>query len=84
MQRLYDEEKQDLAELERQLEILQKKFDAIMEERRLAAEKEAREEEERKLMEIAATKMQALWRGYRVRKLLKGKAKKAGKKGKGK
>lgn len=82
VQQLYDEEKQDLAELQRQLEILQNKFDAIMEERTLEAEKAAREEEEKRQMAIAATKMQALWRGYRVRKMLQGKAKKGGKKGK--
>ena len=80
VERLYDEDKKDLAELQRHFEILQNKFDAIMEERRLEAEMAAKKEEEHRQMTIAATMMQALWRGYQVRRTLRGKSKKGAKK----
>ena len=54
-----------------------------MEERRLLEEEEARRLEEERQQRQAATAIQAAWRGYQFRKMLRNKAKKTGKKGRG-
>ena len=66
---------------------MKKHYDEIIEERRkIAEEKERREEAERQLKD-ASVKIQAVWRGYETRKSLskppgkKGGKKKGGKKG---
>ncbi|MGH0165028.1 UNVERIFIED_CONTAM: hypothetical protein FKN15_048200 [Acipenser sinensis] len=77
---VYTEEQGELKELEEHFAVLDQEYSQIMEERRLAREKE-QEERELVLMICAATRIQALWKGYKVRKMMKSKK---GKKGKGK
>ena len=43
---MYEADKKELAKLQAHFEILEKQYDAIMEERRLAEEEKARKEEE--------------------------------------
>ncbi|XP_067087650.1 dynein regulatory complex protein 10 [Osmerus mordax] len=85
MMGVFEEEKEELRQLEEAYAVLEVEFSQIQEERRLAEE---RREEDRRLLELksqAATLIQAMWRGHRVRKAMKGKGKaKKGKKGKGK
>ena len=54
-----------------------------MEERRLLEEEKARKLEEERQQSQAATAIQAAWRGYQFRKMMRSKAKKTGKKGRG-
>ncbi|RXM98193.1 IQ domain-containing protein D [Acipenser ruthenus] len=79
---VYTEEQGELKELEEHFAVLDQEYSQIMEERRLAREKKEQEERELVLMIRAATLIQALWKGYKVRKMMK--SKKKGKKGKGK
>ena len=81
---MYEADKKELAKLQAHFEILEKQYDAIMEERRLAEEEKARKEEEEREQNKAAAVIQAVWRGYQFRILMRGKSKKAAKKGKGK
>lgn len=82
--RMYEADKKELAKLQAHFEILEKQYDAIMEERRLAEEEKARKEEEERKQNKAAAAIQAAWRGYQFRILMRSKSKKAVKKGKGK
>ncbi|XP_029618970.1 dynein regulatory complex protein 10 [Salmo trutta] len=86
MTRLYDEEKEELRELEEAYAVLEQEFSQIQEERRLAEERREEEQKELEKKSRAATIIQAYWRGHRVRKAMRGKGKKGskGKKGKGK
>ena len=87
IQKLHDEEKKDLAELETHFNKLAEKYDAIMEERRLAQEEAERREKELAIAIKGLTLLQAIWRGNKVRRTLKGnkvKGKKGAKKAKNK
>ena len=80
---MYEADKAELSELQARFEVLEKQYNAIMEERRLLEEEEARKLEEERQQSQAATAIQAAWRGYQFRKMMRSKAKKTGKKGKG-
>ena len=83
IEKLHEEEKKELAELETHFNKLAETYDAIMEERRLAQEETERKAREMAIAVKGVTRLQALWRGFKVRKTLKGdKGKKGGKKGK--
>ncbi|KAK0060500.1 stress response protein nst1 [Biomphalaria pfeifferi] len=78
---VYAGEKKQLLELEERFATLEKEYLSIMEERRVARSKLDRAQRELELVIKAATTIQAFWRSYKVRKALKAKAKKGGKKG---
>jgi hypothetical protein len=78
-----DHLRKDLDDLGRHFSVLEKEYLDILEERRLAEEKEEQRRLEFERKTAAATKLQAGWRGYSVRKQLKKKKDKKGKKGKG-
>lgn len=80
---MYEADKKELAKLQAHFEVLEKQYDAIMEERRLSEEEKARKLEEERQQNKAAAVIQAVWRGYQFRKLMRGKSKKSTKKGKG-
>jgi len=83
---VYSEEKKQLNELEERFHVLETEYQRIMDERRRA--REVREAAERHLQTLirASLTIQAFWRSYKVRKLIKAKKrrgalqKKAGKK----
>ncbi|KAK1156643.1 dynein regulatory complex protein 10 isoform X1 [Acipenser oxyrinchus oxyrinchus] len=79
---VYTEEQGELKELEEHFAVLDQEYSQIMEERHLAQVKKEQEERELILMIRVTTRIQALWKGYKVRKMMK--SKKKGKKGKGK
>ena len=83
---MYEADKKELAKLQAHFEILEKQYDVFMEaERRLAeVEKLERRKRRENRQNKAAAAMQAVWRGYQFRLLMRGKSKKATKKGKGK
>nr|XP_006119426.1 dynein regulatory complex protein 10 [Pelodiscus sinensis]XP_006119427.1 dynein regulatory complex protein 10 [Pelodiscus sinensis] len=76
---VYTEEKAQLAELKEKYAMLEQEYSQIKEERRLSQEKKERAERELAIMVRAATHIQAFWKGYLVRSLLKSKRKKKGK-----
>uniref|UniRef100_A0A8C8R9Q1 Dynein regulatory complex protein 10 n=1 Tax=Pelusios castaneus TaxID=367368 RepID=A0A8C8R9Q1_9SAUR len=76
---VYTEEKAQLAELKEKYAVLKQEYSQIKEERRLSQEKKERAERELAIMVRAATHIQAFWKGYLVRSLLKSKRKKKGK-----
>ncbi|CAL8248233.1 unnamed protein product [Merluccius merluccius] len=83
----FEEEKQELRELEESYSVLAVEYDQIMEERRLEEEMRREELRELGLKTGGALVIQAWWRGHCVRKALKAKSKsksKKPKKGKGK
>ena len=82
--RMYEANKKDLAKLQTRFEILEKQYLAIIEERRLAEEENARKQEEERKQNKAAAAIQAVWREYQFKKLLRRKSKKSSKKDKGK
>lgn len=73
---IYKEEKKQLSELEEKFTSLQKEYFVIIDEREMA--RRMREESERKMIVMvrAATTIQAFWRSFKVRKVLKAKKKK--------
>ncbi|KAL8621514.1 hypothetical protein ACOMHN_026186 [Nucella lapillus] len=77
---IYTEEKKQLQELEERFRTLEKEYVGIMDQRRLAREKREKAERELAMMVKAATTIQAFWRSYKVRKALKQRKKKKGKK----
>ncbi|XP_035691093.1 dynein regulatory complex protein 10-like [Branchiostoma floridae] len=81
---VYTEEKAQLNELEEKFKTLEAEYTKIMEEKRIAAEKKEQEERELEMAIRAATVVQAFWRSYKVRKMLKQKTKGKGKGKKGK
>ncbi|XP_019394882.1 PREDICTED: IQ domain-containing protein D [Crocodylus porosus] len=76
---IYTEEKAQLAQLKEIYAVLEQEYSQIKEERRIAQEKKERAERELAIMIRAATRIQAFWKGYLVRSLLKSKKKKKGK-----
>uniref|UniRef100_A0A8C8E4D6 Dynein regulatory complex protein 10 n=1 Tax=Otus sunia TaxID=257818 RepID=A0A8C8E4D6_9STRI len=80
----YAEEKAQLALLTEKHAVLLQEYSQIEEERRIRQEKEEQALKELNTMTLAATRIQAFWRGYLVRSLFKSKRKKKKGKGKGK
>ena len=78
----YAEEKAQLSLLTEKHAVLLQEYSQIEEERRIRQKKEEQALKELTTMTLAATRIQAFWRGYLVRSLFKSKRKK--KKGKGK
>ena len=83
---MYETDKAELAKLQALFEILEKQYNAIMEERRLQEEENARRRQrEEQEQTNAVTTIQAAWRAYQFRKAITKKVKqdkKAEKKGK--
>ncbi|XP_052797931.1 dynein regulatory complex protein 10-like [Mya arenaria] len=77
---VYTQEKTQLHELEERFKTLEAEYNTIMEERRLARERREAAERELALMIKASTTIQAFWRSFKVRKALKSRKKKGGKK----
>lgn len=77
---VYTEEKKQLHELEERFKTLEAEYQQIMEERRQARERREAAERELALMVKASTTIQAFWRSFKVRKALKARKKKGGKK----
>jgi wobble nucleotide-excising tRNase len=73
-----------LHELEERFKTLEEEYQQIMEERRIAREAREKAEREMQLMILASTTIQAFWRSFKIRKMLRGKKKKGKGKGKGK
>ncbi|XP_029427713.1 dynein regulatory complex protein 10 [Rhinatrema bivittatum] len=85
LEAVYAEEKAELKEFQEKRELLEQEYLQVKEEREIAQKKKEEAEREMATMSRAATLIQALWRGYLVRRVLRGKRKgKKGKKGKGK
>jgi len=81
----YEEERQELKELEEAYSVLAVEYDQIMEERRVEEEQRREELRQLGLQTGGAVVIQAWWRGHCVRKALKAKSKsKKPKKGKAK
>ncbi|XP_062890414.1 dynein regulatory complex protein 10 [Mobula hypostoma] len=72
-----------LSELEQKIELLESEYIQIVEGRKRKAEEKAAKDEQIYLMGRAAVMIQAFWKGYKVRQLMKS-LKKKKKKGKGK
>ncbi|MEE6516997.1 hypothetical protein FKM82_026885 [Ascaphus truei] len=80
---VYTEEKAELAEVQEKLAVLEVEYIQIMEERRLAQLRKEAAEEELANQTRAATMVQALWKGFQVRRTMTSRKRKK-KKGKGK
>uniref|UniRef100_A0A8D2J120 Dynein regulatory complex protein 10 n=1 Tax=Varanus komodoensis TaxID=61221 RepID=A0A8D2J120_VARKO len=80
---VYTVEKEQLAELREKYALLEKEYSQIEEERRVKREQWEKAEKELAILVRAATLIQALWKGYLVRSLLRSKRKKKGKGKKG-
>ncbi|KAJ3267648.1 hypothetical protein HK104_005730 [Borealophlyctis nickersoniae] len=80
---IFLEEKAQLDELQARYAELQKEYELIMEERRVRQEQQKEKEKEQKRLWAAAIKIQAIWRGFRVRREI-AKKKKGEKPAKGK
>ncbi|KAJ3248281.1 hypothetical protein HDU78_001287 [Chytriomyces hyalinus] len=65
---IYNEEKAQLDELQARYGELQKEYEKIMEERRIAQEERIAQEKKLRHMHECATKIQALYRGWKFRK----------------
>jgi len=81
---IYTEEKKQLSELEEKFKVLSEEYDAIMEERRKAMIAKELQNQDDLIQKSAATTIQAYFRAYKVRKMLKTKGKKTKKSKKGK
>ncbi|NXV45545.1 DRC10 protein, partial [Uria aalge] len=79
----YTEEKNQLSLLMEKRAVLLQEYSQIEEERRIQEEKKEQALKELNTLTLAATRIQAFWRGYLIRSLYKSKIKKK-KKGKGK
>ncbi|KAA3673123.1 uncharacterized protein DEA37_0011334 [Paragonimus westermani] len=77
----YTKEKKELNELEERFLTLEEEYLEILEERRFQEEKRRREEEAQRALEQAVTTIQAFWRSYKTRKMVRGR-RGAGRKGK--
>lgn len=76
---IHKEERQQLEELRLRHAVLAGEFSQILAEREVAAKKRAEETREMMRMVRAATLIQAVWKGYLVRSMLRSKRKKRGK-----
>ena len=76
-----DHLRNDLDDLGKHFIVIEKEYLEILEARRLAEEAEEERKRQLELKTVAVIRLQACWRGFRVRKQLKKKDKK-GKKGK--
>ncbi|XP_062844813.1 dynein regulatory complex protein 10 [Trichomycterus rosablanca] len=86
LMQMYEEERAELKDLQELHVVLEPEYAQIMEERRRAQERRVEEEKELQTKSRAAIIIQAVWRGWSVRKAMKNKSKsksKKGKKGKG-
>ncbi|XP_045699945.1 dynein regulatory complex protein 10 [Phyllostomus hastatus] len=82
---IHKEERAQLDELKQRHDVLVEEFAQIREEREINSKKRMEDEQELMRMVRAATLIQAVWKGYLVRSMLKSKKKKRGKgKAKGK
>ncbi|XP_008066161.1 IQ domain-containing protein D [Carlito syrichta] len=83
---IHQEEKAQLEELQHRHDVLVEEFVQIHEEREINSKKRMEDEQEMVRMVRAATLIQAVWKGYLVRSLLRSRRKKQGKgkKGQGK
>lgn len=72
-------EKQDLSQLREKYARLDEEYCQIVEERRVRQEQKDKAEKELAILARAATLIQAVWKGYLVRSLLRSKRKKKGK-----
>ncbi|XP_014673512.1 PREDICTED: IQ domain-containing protein D-like [Priapulus caudatus] len=77
----YREESDQLMELEDRYDVLETQHRAIVEERRIEAEDRERRAREMALNARAAIIIQAYWKSFKVRKMLRAKSKKKGKGG---
>ncbi|KAJ1499817.1 hypothetical protein HMI54_010820 [Coelomomyces lativittatus] len=68
---IYNEEKQQLNDLQVKYERLQKEYEKILNDRKSAELMQQKLDSDRIKKNKAATKIQAIWRGYLVRKQLK-------------
>ncbi|NXP54507.1 DRC10 protein, partial [Heliornis fulica] len=84
VQAAYAQEKAQLSLLMEKHAVLLPEYSQIEKERRIRQEKEEQALKELTTMNLAATRIQAFWRGYLVRSLFKSKKKKKKKKKKGK
>ncbi|XP_036989396.2 dynein regulatory complex protein 10 [Artibeus jamaicensis] len=76
---IHKEEKAQLDELKQRHDVLVEEFAQIREEREIHSKKRMEDEQELRRMVRAATLIQAVWKGYLVRSMLKSKKKKRGK-----
>ena len=86
---IHKEEQLQLEELKKRHDVLVEEFAQVQAEREALAKRRLEDEQEMARMVRAATLIQALWKGYLVRSMLRSKKKKrgkgrGGKKGKGK
>ncbi|KAL0979319.1 hypothetical protein UPYG_G00183610 [Umbra pygmaea] len=81
---VYEEEKEELTQLEKEYAVLEQEFSQIQEQRHVAAVRKEAEQRELVKRSWASTLIQAFWRGHRVRKAMKGNSKKSSKAKKGK
>ncbi|KAJ7309613.1 hypothetical protein JRQ81_007667 [Phrynocephalus forsythii] len=79
----YMVEKEHLEELREKFALLDQEYSQIKEERRVKQEQKEKAEKELAILVRAATLIQALWKGYLVRSLLRSKRKKRGRGKKG-
>ncbi|KAJ3129957.1 hypothetical protein HK098_007223 [Nowakowskiella sp. JEL0407] len=80
---IFSEEKTQLDELQQRYTDLQKAYNQILEDRRIVQEQKKEKEKQLRRMNDAATLIQAIWKGFKVRKEMK-KKKEKGKEKKGK
>jgi len=73
---MYETDKAELAKLQALFGILEKQYNAIMEERRLQEEENARRQREEQEQTNAVTTIQAAWWAYQFRKAMAKKVKK--------
>ncbi|KAI8800637.1 hypothetical protein BJ742DRAFT_840660 [Cladochytrium replicatum] len=81
---IFTEEKAQLDDLQKRFAGLQRDFQQIQEERRIAQELKKEQERVMRRMTDAAVLIQSVWRGFKIRKDLKKKKDKGGKEKKGK
>ncbi|XP_037672540.1 dynein regulatory complex protein 10 [Choloepus didactylus] len=76
---IHNEEKVQLEELKQRHDVLEEEFSQIRAEREISSKRRMEAEQEMLMMVRAATIIQAMWKGYLVRSMLKSKKKKRGK-----
>lgn len=76
---VYKVEKADLEQLREKFAVLNEEYSQIQEERRVKQEQREKAEKELAILARAATLIQALWKGYLVRSVMRTKRRKKGK-----